>query len=127
MSLDIKTESFIRRNFHEQRLFWTLNHPTNALLLHIADQIFSLLNVKNDLQKKEHRKALDIPELFTSVSFPILPGVAKSLGLLFADPFIFRLGGQEIAPGDLINRYFQFYKKNPDLVLLNKSIIKAQN
>lgn len=52
MSLDIKTESFIRRNFHEQRLFWTLNHPTNALLLHIADQIFSLLNVKNDLQKK---------------------------------------------------------------------------
>ena len=124
MSLDIRTESFIRSHFREQRLFWTLNHPTNALLLHIADQIFNLLDVENDLLPLRHNN-YNIQELFTSTTFPILPSVVESLGLTFDDPFVFHLGGEEITQQELINKYFQFYSEHPDLVILNKSAIRA--
>ena len=53
------------------------------------------------------------------------PSVVESLGLTFDDPFVFHLGGEEITQQELINKYFQFYSEHPDLVILNKSAIRA--
>lgn len=125
--IDIGVEPFIRNHFQETRLFWTLNHPTNFLLFYIADQIFKHLGIENDLvsfnDPQNIKYTIKLNELLGAVSFPILAGVSRNLNLKFSDPFIFRLGGHEFNPCDVVSNYFKFYDEHTDLVGINKNIV----
>jgi hypothetical protein len=73
--LDFQIGPFIRRNFRQQRLFWTPDHPTLALYQYVQKQIAQRLGIWiNSFARQEeaHRDSL-----------PILPGVARALELGF--------------------------------------------
>lgn len=42
-SCDISISNFIAENYKTKRLFWTINHPTNALIFEISKQMVKIL------------------------------------------------------------------------------------
>lgn len=75
--IDIKVSQCIAESFRERRLFWTFNHPSNFLLMSVAQEIFKLLEINYDLNY------FDCPELLDGTIYPILPEIKSRLKLNF--------------------------------------------
>ena len=80
-NLPIKISSFIEKNFATMKLFDIFHHPSNVLLLEIANQILRLLGFQ---QINLSFAAWSGPLLGQSI--PIHPSVADALSLEFYDP-----------------------------------------
>ena len=72
----IKLSEFIRNNYKTMRLFHTVNHPTNALLNELVNNILDVLGMK-------HVLILDDDEYIGAHSSIIYPVVSKCLELEF--------------------------------------------
>lgn len=114
-STSFPISDFIIQNFQKQRLFWTINHPTNALICYISEQIANVLS-KDDNQKyiiKNIEK-----EFLNDWVTPILPSVEKKLKLEITDSWY-----NTKYTIDFIKATYAYYDKHPELVSLNKHIV----
>jgi len=95
----LNVADFIQENYRFQRLFYTLNHPSKHVYLHLREQLFKHLQIENS--EADFNPQLD-PH--TDFVFGIFPPVRKYLGLFFEDHTPF--------PANSINynNYLDFYR-----------------
>jgi hypothetical protein len=93
----LKIADFIELNSRKIRLFYSLNHPSKYVYLHLCQQVFSILGISED----DPDPLLDPHEEFKC---GIFPPVKKYLGLQFEDRTSF--------PNSKItfNKYLEFYR-----------------
>lgn len=113
-SIDFSISEFITENFKKQRLFWTVNHPTNALIFYISQKFMKILseidNCQYDIQNIEK-------EFLNEYITPILPSVQKDLQLEITDGYV-----NVKYTTDFIKATFEYYDRHPELVELNKKV-----
>lgn len=93
---DVIISDIIESKYKEKRLFYSLNHPINEIILLLVKRAFQYLNIKCDdisMEKSFENSGRIIP---------IYPSVEKALGLTFSqDKFFYHKGFQE-EPVDII-------------------------
>lgn len=117
-NIDIKMLSFIQDNYKKDRLFWTFNHPAYSTLSALVRKILSVLSLHDDLAQSAQREYLD------HTIFPILPSIRKRLDIYFKDNYIYRISGTNMNMIEIITYYYEFYQKNPDLVVQNAKLLQ---
>ena len=77
--LDIKISTFVQNSFQQHRLFHTNNHPTDALLFWVIDQILERLEIAplSDQVKQQHANRMDLYQWYDP------PAVRRHLKLAF--------------------------------------------
>jgi|GEM_PF-6655379 len=78
----LKVADFIHEQYQAKRLFYSLNHPSRYIYLHLRKQLFHYLQIEND--EADIDRALD-PH--TDFIFGIFPPVRTYLGLTFEDHY----------------------------------------
>lgn len=106
---------FIAANYKKTRLFWTINHPTNILILYITRQIAKILT---EIDGQQYDIKPIETEFLKSHVTPILPSVAKTLNLEISDDW-----DNAKYTLDFIKRTYDYYDRHPDLVELNKHVL----
>jgi hypothetical protein len=99
----IKVADFIDKSYKDQRLFYSLNHPSKYLYLHMREQLFRFLNIE------PAEPDLD-PDLdpHADFIFGIFPPVKNILGLRFPDNAAFPANGISYV------QYLEYYRRfNP--------------
>ncbi len=106
---------YIEENYKKERLFWTLNHPTNSLLVYMSKEILKLLGIKKHIFSKmiNYRGG----ELLGGYATPILPSVKKDLDLKFNT-------ANYLYTFDIIRATYNYYDNHRNLVELNKHLVK---
>jgi hypothetical protein len=78
---DIKIIDFVLDNFRRERLFLCINHGSNRLLFHMANQILERTGCRAlPLELRDQLSEMTPPEI------PIHPGVARHFGISWATP-----------------------------------------
>jgi hypothetical protein len=88
---DVGISDFVFANFHERRLFWTVNHPTSEMLAELMDRLLRA----SDLAQPALQDA-DVARTLAShfgtagplgvVSVPVHPKIAEHFNLQWYDP-----------------------------------------
>lgn len=105
--LDIKLSTFIETNYQKERLFFTYNHPANAVLFEVIRQFLAIIKVNIAAQPEMANELLRYDE------FPILPSVKQYLGLGFdvvKNTYIIQ--NKQYVVKEVVERYFEIYKSN---------------
>ncbi len=102
--VDIKMSNYIRNNYQNQKLFHTMNHPTNILLLETTKRILSKLSIVEDilLSKKEY---------LGDMQFPIYPSISINLNLKFKTDITY-IDKFTMNFNQFINLYINLYFKD---------------
>jgi hypothetical protein len=77
---DIKVADFIAHNFRSHKLFQTVNHANNRLLLNMSNQLLDLL----DCEPVSERVLDRMQELTVELTMPIHPSIARFFGATYA-------------------------------------------
>jgi hypothetical protein len=78
---DVKVLGFINDHVRSVPTFGTMNHPANATMIHMADQILAMLDMK-PLGRYAHEALFEVLDF----QMPIHPGIIRALGLGFVGP-----------------------------------------
>lgn len=113
---DICISDFIQEHYKKERLFWTINHPTKALISHICNQIVKIL--ENNDNQQYIIKNMD-KEFLNGYVTPILPSVEKALNLEITDSW-----NNTRYTYDFIQKTYSYYDKNSELVKLNINVLE---
>ncbi|SDZ78773.1 WcbI family polysaccharide biosynthesis putative acetyltransferase [Microbulbifer marinus] len=109
--LDIAVADFVERNFTKERLFYTYNHPANAVLYEVVRQLLRKLGCGDVPVPKVEQ------ELLRYDYFPIAPAVRKYLDLQFSDDGeYYRIQGEDLRRDQVVDRYLDIYRNNRDWV-----------
>jgi hypothetical protein len=114
---DIDVATFIAARYTEELLFFTMNHPSNSLLEHIAAQALALTGLPPDLPPE----AIP-PDVLGSTFYPLHANHVRALGLSFGSSYAagaipFRVRGREVPPRQAIEFFFDNPRPNPRVVL----------
>ena len=115
-TINFPISGFIEENFKKQRLFWTVNHPTNVLIFFISQQFMKILS---GIDNCEYVIQNIDKELLDSYFTPILPSVQKVLNLEITDKW-----ANSKYTIDFIKQAYDYYDKHPELVESNKKFIE---
>lgn len=77
-TIDIKSSDFIEQNYFKERLFHTVNHPSNKLLLFVTNKILERMGL-NPIQE------VGMAEYLAGHQMLIYPSVMNHLGLQFIE------------------------------------------
>jgi Polysaccharide biosynthesis enzyme WcbI len=116
---DIQVTSYIESRFRDELLFFTMNHPTNCLLGHIAQRVTELLGVPGGV---DHRRIPD--EILGPTFYPLHANHVRALELRFGRELTlahapFKIRGVTYEPIEAVRAFFDYYAENPELVDLN--------
>lgn len=120
-TLDVKVSDYIERNYKERRLFHTINHPDNALLEYVCDELMLKANIKAKVHNLNPSK-----EYLGFTRYPILPAVNRALKLNFKDGQGYLIKDEKIDSENLVRRFFDFYNNNREILSFNKKRIKVK-
>lgn len=117
---EIHVASFIAERFREQLLFFTMNHPSNRLLAHMAEQVVQQLGLSGSVDPVR----LGPDDLLGSTFYPLHANHVRALGLRFgassaAGAVPFRIRGVVHEAPDAVELFFGYYDAHPQLVELN--------
>lgn len=90
---DIKISSFIQEHYQEEKLFYDIGHPTEAIIIFIAKEIFAFLGLGAD--DKLFCSPMDAHET------PVYPCVKDALGLKWDITYIRKYGKKMVKDMDL--------------------------
>jgi hypothetical protein len=116
---DVQISAFIAEHFREQLLFFTMNHPANALLADVARQVCELLGLPGDVAPQR------LPgELLGPTFYPLHVNHVRALELRFgaewqAGNALFKIRGVTYEAPDAVRLFYDYYDVNPELVELN--------
>ena len=109
--LDIGVADFVEQNFARERLFYTYNHPANAVLYEVVRQFLDKVGYDDVVVPRIEQ------ELLRYDYFPIAPSVRKYLGLQFSDDAeLYRVQNTDIQREQVVDRYLNIYRNNQDWV-----------
>ena len=109
--LDIAVSGFVEQNFAKERLFYTYNHPANAVLYEVVRQMLDKLDYGDVVVPRIER------ELLRYDYFPIAPAVRKYLALEFDDDGKqYRVQNADMQRDDVVARYLDIYRDNSEWV-----------
>lgn len=116
---EVKVTSFISSRFRDELLFFTMNHPTNRLLAHMAQQITELIGIPGNI---DHRRIPD--EILGLTFYPLHANHVRTLELEFGPELIaggspFRIRGVSYEPEEAVQAFFDYYQAHPQLVEIN--------
>jgi Polysaccharide biosynthesis enzyme WcbI len=117
---DVDVAPYIAERFRDELLFFTMNHPANVLLAHMADQVLALLGLPGPANPVR----LGPDDLLGSTFYPLHANHVRALGLRFgatagAGCVPFRIRGCLREAPDAIGDFFAYYDAHPELVELN--------
>jgi hypothetical protein len=101
--IDIKISQFIRDNYQKQRLFYTFNHPSKALLVHLGKAILHFLEIEDEIT---YRK-----DPFAHTIHPIYKSHYQNLKLKFDNPTGYKINNQEYQHTNYIQKNIDYYSK----------------
>ncbi|MFC6635527.1 WcbI family polysaccharide biosynthesis putative acetyltransferase [Microbulbifer taiwanensis] len=105
--LDIGVTDFVEQNFTRERLFYTYNHPANAVLYEVVRQFLDKLGYSEAEVPRIEK------ELLRYDYFPIAPAVRQYLGLQFGDDGRqYRVQNEDIQREQVVDRYLDIYRNN---------------
>ena len=119
---DIKCVDFIKNNYKEKQLFYDPNHPTNAFLLYVTEELLNVLGILYDEEKLKNCKV----DLLSGYQIPILPSVKKHFKMTFIEENEFRKNSWnkvrfgKLNMNDYIKQYYSASWQNSDLGILTK-------
>lgn len=93
------------------RAFWTVNHPSNAILAAAANQIATQVGFDAAIP---HEHLAD--ELLSDVVAPVHEDVRSGLGLPAAGPREWRVGGAVIQDHELMRAHLAYYRARPEVL-----------
>lgn len=112
-SVDIRISNYIEKNWKKKRLFWTFNHPSNELLIYIADSILQRVCIDSCKYKVNFLSLrLLSTELLGRVYFSIHPGIHSHFNLKFLNPSLYSAEGNKISHENVVKIYFDLYMSN---------------
>ncbi len=115
----LSSSKYIIDNFTSKRLFWVMNHPSNEIFFHIAEQILMDTSVlKYTINDKK------IEQILANSYFPIHPCIKKSLGINFLDVNDIKCRNVSYKLPDIIKKYYDFYNNYLELVRYNEMLLK---
>ncbi len=117
---EIPVTSFIAERFREQLLFFTMNHPSNRMLAHMAQQVVEQLGLPGSVDPVR----LGPDDLLGSTFYPLHANHVRALGLRFgascaAGAIPFKIRGVVYEAPDAVELFFRYYAEHPQLVELN--------
>ncbi len=77
--VDIQCTDFIAENFHREKLFYVMNHPSNRLLVHVAVRVLNLLNLKERPGAGE--SISNTKSFLSNYEVPIDRSIGEALGM----------------------------------------------
>lgn len=118
---EIQVDPFIRARFRHELTFFTMNHPSNALLGCIAEQVLERAGISAGV---DHASLGS--EILGSTFYPLHVNHARALQLTFASSLTtghcaFRIRGAEHGYETALRQFFDYYRNHPDLVELNST------
>jgi hypothetical protein len=113
--LDIRLSGFIREKYRQQHLFFTFNHPSNAVLIEVCRQLLGMLGIDAERIPEPKR------ELLSYDRFPINSETRSALSLRFDSPPDYRVQNQVFDPSGMVNRYYQVYEQHRDEVRADRT------
>ena len=121
--LDTSISDFIMNNWQKQLLFYTINHPNIAVIVHIANQILKILG-ENLLAKKEVE---DISNPLSTTLVPMYKSIRCRIKNISADGTVY-VQKTKLKIEDYVNAVFSYYKENDSLIHENyKSCLKSSD
>ncbi len=116
---DVEVAAFIAEHHRDELLFFTMNHPANRMLAHMAQQVVELLGLPGGVDPRRLRG-----ELLGTTFYPLHANHVRALGLRFAFAHQaghapFRIRGQEQTALSAVRAFFAYYAAHPELVELN--------
>ena len=118
---DVQVTAFIDSEFRSELLFFTMNHPANRLLAHIAQQITEFLDIPGLVDQRQMPD-----EVLGWTFYPLHPNHVRALELRFGTELMvgstpFRIRGVAYEPPEAVRAFFDYYAANSDLVGHNVS------
>ena len=114
---EIKVASLIADDFHQRRLFYTFNHPSNSLLLDVAIQACSLLNLQ--ISPSGLRTALRRPTILDIAQVAIEQSTIDTFKIGFGGANqMFEMGAfekQELSRSRWVEASYAQYAARPDI------------
>lgn len=110
--LDVKISKFVKKNYKNKRLFWTINHPSDIILKYVSFEILKILSGWL-YAKIEYLLSPSYSTFLSGTKTPIMPSIQKELKLEFECI-------EKITEDD-IKHYYNYYDNNPELVELNRN------
>jgi hypothetical protein len=117
---EIDVATFIDERFRDELLFFTMNHPSNRLLAHMAQQVVDQLGLLGSVDPVR----LGPDDLLGSTFYPLHANHVRALGLRFgtrcaAGVVPFKIRGVVHEAPAAVELFFRYYAANPRLVELN--------
>jgi hypothetical protein len=117
---EIRVASFISERFREELLFFTMNHPANRMVAHMAQQVLQQLGLPGSVDPVR----LGPDDLLGSTFYPLHANHVRALDLGFgascaAGEVPFRIRGVVCEAPEAVERFFRYYAAHPQLVELN--------
>jgi len=118
-NLNIKVADFIEANWQKKRLFYTINHCTDPVYLHIVGQILEILGMDNASGSTGKNPS-------ASVLLPIYPEVYNHFGFGFPrETYI--LNKSPIGWLDYVSAFYKYYSRNQELLDYNLELYKNRD
>lgn len=93
---------YIKDNYKEKLLFYTINHPSKYIFQYISEQILHKLNIENTINYEMDLLNTTRCILYTCIQKVVLFDIKKETPLIF----------QKNNVKDITNWYYEFYKTN---------------
>ena len=113
-NLSFKISDFLESQYMRKRLFWTINHPANALIQYMSSEILKILEIQSIVKEIAQ-------EFLAGYVTPILPSVANELHLQLQPNSEIRETTYTL---DFIKKTYHYYDEHPKLIELNKDVVK---
>lgn len=88
--------------------FWTLNHPSNAILEEASAEVLKSVDIE--------RPRIEIDELLTSVRAPIHPDVMSAMAWDGEAGHAWTIRGKNVDDSTLLAEHLAFYRANPHVL-----------
>lgn len=89
--------------------FWTVNHPSNAILRRASDQIHVALGIPPTTDVVAN-------ELLDVVTVPVHAEIREALGLPIAESAIWKINGRPHSDFEVAQAHLAFYRDQPDVL-----------
>lgn len=119
-TIDFKISDYIKNNYTKERLFWTINHPTNALIQELSRRVLLLLGIKRHFWNIKPVISEIKQEYLNGYVTPILPSVASELGFSFQNT---REENKNRYVLEVVKQSYAYYDAHPYLVELNRKFV----
>jgi hypothetical protein len=116
-ALPVQIVPWLRQHWQQQRLFWTANHPSRAVLEEVARQL--LLKLGCDPLPQSQLARLQVAlgdEPLGESSFPIHPSTYHNLGCQFPNPNRVSSGFRHRPLQTMVQAFYRYYAHNPEVL-----------